>query len=146
MKIRNAKHLPDGMIFCEINHPEFGWIPYNASADDPETVQIYGRIINGDAGPIAPVDQEQNEAELLAEWRERTTCSNLQARLALEDVNSLDLVEQAIQAAPKKTQIAWDRAQYFRRLSPTVLAMQVVLGWSDVQMDDLFKAAILIEA
>lgn len=42
MPIRNPERLSDGMIFCEINHPEFGWIPFNASKDD---VEEHGRKI-----------------------------------------------------------------------------------------------------
>ena len=35
---RNAVYTDtDGNIDCEINHPEFGWIPYTLRDDDPDT-------------------------------------------------------------------------------------------------------------
>lgn len=62
MDIRSPQHLLDGMIHCEIDHSLYGWIPYNASPDDPETQQIYARILNGEAGEIAPADPVDLEA------------------------------------------------------------------------------------
>lgn len=34
MKYRNAKYTATGLIDCEINHPEFGWIPFTADPAD----------------------------------------------------------------------------------------------------------------
>ena len=35
---RNAVYTDaDGNIDCEINHPEYGWIPYTLRDDDPDT-------------------------------------------------------------------------------------------------------------
>ena len=42
MEYRNPKYNHDGSIDCEINHPQFGWIPFTARADDCEE---HGRII-----------------------------------------------------------------------------------------------------
>lgn len=39
---RNAVPLDDGRIDCEINHPQFGWIPFTA---DPDDVEPHGREI-----------------------------------------------------------------------------------------------------
>lgn len=36
MMIRNINVISDGLIDCEINHPVYGWIPFTASASDPE--------------------------------------------------------------------------------------------------------------
>jgi hypothetical protein len=36
LETRNAKRNADGTIDCEINHPQFGWIPFTASPEDPE--------------------------------------------------------------------------------------------------------------
>jgi hypothetical protein len=35
IEIRNPQHASGGSIDCEINHPDFGWIPFTATADDP---------------------------------------------------------------------------------------------------------------
>jgi hypothetical protein len=44
------------LINCRIEHPEYGLIPFTASADDPEQhgKDIHAAILAGDHGPIAP--------------------------------------------------------------------------------------------
>ena len=42
MDVRNAKFTKNGAIDCEIEHPQFGWIPFTASPDD---VEEHGRAI-----------------------------------------------------------------------------------------------------
>lgn len=39
---RNAVLLDDGRYDCEIEHPQFGWIPFTAAPDD---VEPHGRAI-----------------------------------------------------------------------------------------------------
>lgn len=147
MELRNAKYVTPSMINVEINHPELGWIPFTCIDEDAHsTQQVFARVLNGEAGEITPADPGPTEEELLQQQREQMTCSNLQGRLAMADAGVLSTVEAAIAQSDLKTQIAWDRAQYFRRLSPMVLGMQTVLGWTDERMDELFRQAVLIEA
>jgi len=48
---------PDGSaIDLNINHPEHGWIPFTARADDPLGSDLYAQAINGDFGPIEAYD------------------------------------------------------------------------------------------
>jgi hypothetical protein len=35
LETRNHQFTSDGAIDCEVNHPDFGWIPFTAKADDP---------------------------------------------------------------------------------------------------------------
>jgi hypothetical protein len=42
MKYRNAEYNALGTIDCEIEHPNFGWIPFTA---DPSDVEPHGREI-----------------------------------------------------------------------------------------------------
>ena len=42
--------------------------------------------------------------------------------------------------------LAWNTAQVFKRLSPTVLTLQPLLELSDTELDDLFRFALTIEA
>jgi len=46
MEYRNATYNEWGTIDCEINHEDFGWIPFTASPDDvsPRGVEIYNQI------------------------------------------------------------------------------------------------------
>jgi hypothetical protein len=69
-----------------------------------------------------------------------------QAKAALLQAGLLDAVLAAIAAAPRISQLAWAEATEFRRNSPTVLSLASTLGLTSAQLDDLFKAAKVIEA
>lgn len=60
MKIRNPKYTATGRIDCEINHPEFGWLPFTASPDDPEA---HGREIFVLAEAMGPAAYDPPELE-----------------------------------------------------------------------------------
>lgn len=47
MEVRDAKYNKTGGIDCEINHPEFGWIPFTAREDDVEEIgrSIFSQLI-----------------------------------------------------------------------------------------------------
>jgi hypothetical protein len=56
MDIRNPIFTADNSVDCEINHPQFGWIPFTA---DPSDVEAHGREIYAAAiamGPAAYVE------------------------------------------------------------------------------------------
>lgn len=42
VKFRNITRLTDGRFDCEIEHSEFGWIPFTA---DPNDTEPHGRAI-----------------------------------------------------------------------------------------------------
>jgi len=74
--------------------------------------------------------------------------SRFQARMALRQAGLFDAVE-AMMAHPDTPIIAveaWQTAQEFRRISPTIAAMAQALSLTDEQLDDLFMAAGGIEA
>lgn len=54
--IRNPVATVCGKIDCEIKNPMLGWIPFTASADDPEDFgrDIYARAVSGEFGTVAP--------------------------------------------------------------------------------------------
>ena len=45
MNFKNQSYNQFGTIDCEIEHPKYGWIPFTATPDDPETADIYNQII-----------------------------------------------------------------------------------------------------
>lgn len=45
IEYRNPRYTAHGTIDVEINHPEFGWIPFTA---DPNDVEPHGRQIFAD--------------------------------------------------------------------------------------------------
>ena len=56
MDARNPKYNANGSIDLEIGHPEFGWTPFTASANDVEEhgVAIFNAAENGDFGTVQP--------------------------------------------------------------------------------------------
>lgn len=69
MKIRNPIFTADGRIDCEIEHPNFGWIPFTA---DPNDVEQHGREIYERAlamGPAPYVAPEPDPVDLAAQAR-----------------------------------------------------------------------------
>lgn len=89
--------------------------------------------------PLSP--QEALEIE-----RAGMVVSAFQAFEALDVFGYLDAAESAIAEADKKAQRAFHKATEFRRNSPTVLAIADTLGISELQLDDLFRYALTIEA
>jgi len=56
-------------VDLNINHPEHGWIPFTACADDPIGSELYARVVNGDFGPIADYDGPSAEESLATQMR-----------------------------------------------------------------------------
>jgi hypothetical protein len=56
MQIRKLHYNAFNTIDCEIEHPQFGWIPFTASPDDTEQMGrvIYAEAVEGILGPVAP--------------------------------------------------------------------------------------------
>ena len=57
MNYRNAVYIADGRIYCEIEHPEYGWIPFTADPNDvaEHGREIFARIVaEGSAAPYVP--------------------------------------------------------------------------------------------
>lgn len=96
-------------------------------------------------------DLEAEAAErerALLEKRQGMLVSRFQARVMIRRAGLLDQVE-AIVAHPDMDPFvtdAWLEARDFRRLSPTLLQLAAVLGLTDEQLDEMFEAAMEIEA
>lgn len=99
-------------------------------------------------GQVTFKTQDELAAEKLKNWRKSTKVSAFQALAALDQAGHLDQIEtmMADSATPKKTKLAFEKAQEFRRESPTVLAIAEQLGLTDEDLDNLFEAAAQIEA
>jgi hypothetical protein len=85
-------------------------------------------------------------AARLEQWRQQTSCTPFQGRIALSDANLLANAEAAVNAADEKTKTAWEYALVWQRSSPMIAALGSALGMTDEQIDDLFKAAQQITA
>lgn len=80
------------------------------------------------------------------QWRQSANCTPFQGRMALSDSGKLAAVETAISAADEKTRTAWEYALIWQRNSPMIETLGAALGMTDVEIDDLFKAATQITA
>ena len=75
MNYRNAKYINDnGWIDCEIEHPDYGWIPYTLDpADTDMTINnddlLAAMAANGDVAAYVPPTQEELDAEAAAAVR-----------------------------------------------------------------------------
>ena len=75
MNYRNAKYINDsGWIDCEIEHPDYGWIPYTLDpADEDMTVNNDDLLVAmkaaGDVEAYVPPTQAELDAALAAELR-----------------------------------------------------------------------------
>ena len=82
------------------------------------------------------------------EWRATTEVSRFQARVALYNFGLLDAVNKMMSdpATPFIAKEAWESAQVFKRNSPTVTTMGAGLKLTEEQIDELFKAALEVQA
>ena len=75
MNYRNARYINDnGWIDCEIEHPDYGWIPYTLDPTDTDmTVNnddlLAAMTANGDVAAYVPPTQEELDAEAAAAVR-----------------------------------------------------------------------------
>jgi hypothetical protein len=75
MNYRNAQRLSDGRIDCEIEHPDYGWIPFTCDPNDTgaqfDVVALHAQM---DADPetaaYVPPTQEELDAAAAAIVRE----------------------------------------------------------------------------
>ena len=75
MKYRNAKYNSDGSIDCEIEHPQYGWIPFTCDPNDKgsqfDTAALFEEM-KPNSAPYAPPpfpSQEDLDAISAAEAR-----------------------------------------------------------------------------
>lgn len=128
----------------EINHPEFGWIPFTATPDD--TVEL-GRTLYAEAleaGNIAAY-VPPSAAELRTSQPPVTA---RQLRLTLvRNGKSLASVDAAIDALPDgqlkdEARVEWEYGTTFDRLSPALLTVAAALAISPEEIDTMWVEAL----
>ena len=65
MIARDATYTKDGAIDCEIDHPQYGWIPYTAAPEGTLTERLVFETLKDTATPYVP-DPEQELANARA--------------------------------------------------------------------------------
>jgi hypothetical protein len=106
---------------------------------DEELHPVVGLQLSGGVWqPVLPSVQQERET-----W----SVSRFQARQSLLNAGLLDQADDLIRASGDALIIgAWDDAQIFERLSPTIQSMAAALELTDETVDDLFRQAMQIEA
>ena len=74
MNYRNAKYIDAVRIDCEIEHPDFGWIPYTLDPADADMTINNDELLAamksaGDVAAYVPPTQVELDAALAAELR-----------------------------------------------------------------------------
>lgn len=92
MNVRQLNFNAAGTIDCEIDHPEFGWIPFTASPDDvePHGREIHARALTGEFGAVAPYIEPEP------------------VPLTLEQVQALRRAAYAAESDPLKAEAEYD--------------------------------------
>lgn len=145
MLVRNPQYSnADGTtIDVELNHPEYGWMPFTASPDDPEELgrDIYAAAIAGEYGPVAPYVAPPPEPEPTIPQ----AVTRRQGRLALLSVGKLADVEAAIGAITDPAERMAAQIEYeadtWERSNAFLQSMWAQLGGTEEQLDDLFMLA-----
>jgi len=101
----------------------------------------YLQEVDDTPGPVVPT---------IEELRVTMEVSRLQAKAVLYQHGLLTQIEGMMAQADFLTQMAWNEAQVFRRLSPIILMLQSALTWpdespiTDEDLDNLFLEAAAI--
>lgn len=125
MKPVPLSRMPSGTLAVLTKRPADGW-DWDAEAGE--------WVDNTD-----PVEE-------LAIEREGMVCSRFQAKAALQAAGLLTTIDGVVANSTDFVKLAWAEAIEFRRNSPTILALQAATELTDAQIDDLFRAAMEIEA
>ncbi len=139
MKTRHPRYNAKGSIDLEIEHPVFGWIPFTATPNDPHQHgrEIYNSAVSGKHGEIAAyVEPEPKPMPVPA------FVGPLQIRRALRRIGEMGAVKTFMEtSADDETVEAWEYASEFHRDDPLIASVQVALGKTDEEVDDLFRLA-----
>lgn len=137
----------------DVNHPWTALTTYNADTlarfciaalelpapPDGEAVASYALTVTdgviGIAATFGPIPPAPVPVEV----------SRGQAKQALLASGQLDQVEAAIAGASRQVQIYWSDFPTFHRDHPTLLTMAAALGMSSDDVDNLFRAAALVQ-
>ena len=131
-----AKYTSNGSILAVIDGQEMT-IP-----NDPSNRHYAELIANGVT--IEPVAVPTPE-EILTKERTTMACTPMQGTLALGEANWGTILAYR-DTAPWQEKVTIDSAQTWVRNSQSISLFQYLLGFTDTQVDDLFHAAILIDA
>lgn len=129
---------PDGSFVAIVNG-----LPYHVTPNDP----LFGQAKDAGAdAPFEPQPPQLSPSELLSAERAAMVCSRLQGRLVLGEATCA-----AIDAIAADPLTPWAMRQTianaieWRRTSQAMTELGYLLGYTDAQMDELFRAAMTVQ-
>ena len=137
----------NGPAFPPVAGLEFAWA--RESRYPTDVPEFFGTCpddaatqVDGVLGVYSQADWEMmREDEMRARNPVPQQVTMRQARLALLSVGLLDDAEVVIAAAGRAAQLEWEYAVVVDRSNPAVAAVQQQQGFTDAQIDDLFREA-----
>ena len=135
----NAQNTAIGL---EVEHPEYGWIPFTATPNDVEQHgrDLYAEAKAGKFGAVAPYVAPPPMPEPVPEQVSRAQGKAVLVQNNLwKDV--LAYVETLQEPDKTMAQIALNDTTHWRRDSPFLNAAADALNITSEQMDDMFIAA-----
>ena len=96
MNYKNPRYNQHGTIDCEVNHPQFGWVPFTASPDDPEKHgrELWEILSTGEVAPYTPPPPPTDE-EVAADV------------IAIRDALLIDTDWTQLPDVPEETRALW---------------------------------------
>lgn len=139
-----AKYSPStGGVYPLNVYKEF---PQDA-IDVPE--ELYVKFQNGEISGLTVLNGElvATSPEIL-DPRQFMEVTAFQAHAAIARAGLYEQVETLMSdpQTPLEVKLAWNKAQTFKRLSPTVITLGAALGLDDEALDNLFTLAATIDA
>ena len=123
----------DQQIWCQSYHPTQMQMFRDKAAEFGTPLDEYAGLIMAIESAYIPPAPEPIQVPQVVTIR--------QAKLALLQVGLLDDVDAAVAQADRATQIEWEYATEVKRNWPTISKLQVALGMTDSQIDELFIRA-----
>lgn len=155
MEYRNAKVLANGWIDCELNHPDFGWIPFTADPNDAGTqfdvAELHQTMLNDpktepwDGKPMPRfVPQEITRSQCAMQLFTLGMISGEEAIAMTQTGVPPAAVQSYLNTLPAtdkvKATIGFAAASYHRD-NPVLLALMEANDLDSDQIDDFFIAA-----
>ena len=148
IEVRNAKYIDENHIRldCEVNHPEFGWIPFTADPEDPEE---FGRLVHAEAikgegepyTPPPPPSPEEIRAAMPPLTRRQLRLGLLQNNISTDDIEAaIAAIEDPTERAA--AQIEWEDATQYLRTHPLIEQIGAALELTPEQIDAMWMAAV----
>jgi hypothetical protein len=156
MDHRNAAYNAYGTIDCEINHPDYGWIPFTASPNDPDQLgkDIFASMDPADVAPYIPpppqplpvpetVSDRQFFQALAMPPYELITREEALAAVKTGEIPAAMVT--LINALPDESRFGAEMllsgATEFKRAHPLTAALGLAFGWDNAKIDQFWRDA-----